>query len=157
MEVTVTYISWSSDLPYILQSFSCINTILSDYVLVWSEVWPPNKCRLHWPLFHSPVILSSILKKYFIYKHHTFRLSFSIARHFTANVGHSDLYMYFRVWWFYLKSWTVLSDYNLIWLKGWLQNKCSDLYFIVQWFCLEEYFMFIIILGMTRCLILKLL
>ena len=35
-----------------------MNIILWDYGSVWPDVWPQNKCRPMWPIFHGPVILS---------------------------------------------------------------------------------------------------
>ena len=40
----------------------CMNIILWDYGSVWSDVWPQNKCRSIWPIFHGQVILSYISK-----------------------------------------------------------------------------------------------
>ena len=39
-----------------------MNIILWDYESIWHDIWPQNKCRLLWPIFHSPVILPYILK-----------------------------------------------------------------------------------------------
>ena len=36
--------------------------IILDYESVWPKVWPQNKYRLLWPVFHGPVILRYILK-----------------------------------------------------------------------------------------------
>ena len=36
---------------------------------LWPEVWPQNKCRSLWPIFHDPVILPCIFD-YSIYEHH---------------------------------------------------------------------------------------
>ena len=33
-----------------------------DYESVWPKVWPQNKYRSLWPIFHGPVILPYILK-----------------------------------------------------------------------------------------------
>ena len=35
--------------------------ILSDYESVWHNIWPRNKCRSLWLIFHGPVILPYIL------------------------------------------------------------------------------------------------
>ena len=42
--------------------FWYMNIILQDYESVWHDVWPQNKCRLLWPIFHGPVIVPYILK-----------------------------------------------------------------------------------------------
>ena len=39
-----------------------MNIILWDYESVWPDMWPQNKCRSLWPIFHGPVILPYILK-----------------------------------------------------------------------------------------------
>ena len=46
----------------ILKTIWYMNTILWDYESVWPDVWPKNKCRSLWPIFHGPVILPYILK-----------------------------------------------------------------------------------------------
>ena len=40
----------------------CMNIIFWDYESVWPKVWPQNKYRSLWPIFHGPVILHYILK-----------------------------------------------------------------------------------------------
>ena len=71
--VTSTCGSWSEgqhDLYFMVQWFCliswrlflCMNIILWDYESAWPDIWPQNKCRSLWPLFHGPVILSYILK-----------------------------------------------------------------------------------------------
>ena len=40
----------------------CMNIIIWDYELVWSNSWPKSKCRSLWPIFHGPVILCYIFK-----------------------------------------------------------------------------------------------
>ena len=39
-----------------------MNIILRDCESVWPDLWPQNKCRSLWPIFHFPVILPYILK-----------------------------------------------------------------------------------------------
>ena len=39
-----------------------MNIILWDYGSVWPDVWPQNKCKSMWPIFHGPVILFYISK-----------------------------------------------------------------------------------------------
>ena len=46
----------------ILKTIWCMNNIIWDYESVWPKVWPQNKYRSAWPIFHGPVILSYILK-----------------------------------------------------------------------------------------------
>ena len=50
-------------LPYILKkTIWCMNITLWDYVSIWPDVWPQNKCMSLWPIVHGPVILCYILK-----------------------------------------------------------------------------------------------
>ena len=49
-------------LPYISKTICSINIILQDYESVWHNIWPQNKCRSLWPIFHDPVILPYTLK-----------------------------------------------------------------------------------------------
>ena len=46
---------------FILKTVLYMNIILSDYESVWHDIWPGNKCRSLWPIFHGPVILPYIL------------------------------------------------------------------------------------------------
>ena len=62
MLATVTYVSWSNDLPYILNTIWWLNVILWENASVWPDLWPPNKCRTQWSIFHDPVTLPNILK-----------------------------------------------------------------------------------------------
>ena len=39
-----------------------MNIILWDCGSVWPHIWPQNKCRSLWPIFHGPVILPYISK-----------------------------------------------------------------------------------------------
>ena len=48
-------------MPFILKTVWCMNIILSDYESVWHDIWPRNKCRSLWLIFHGPVILPYIL------------------------------------------------------------------------------------------------
>ena len=45
---------------HILRSVSWMNVILWDDESVRCNVWPYNKCRLHWHIFHGLVILPHI-------------------------------------------------------------------------------------------------
>ena len=42
----------------------CMNIILWDYESVWNDIWPQNKCRSLWPIFHGLVILPFSLKTF---------------------------------------------------------------------------------------------
>ena len=50
----------------------CMNIIIWDYESVWPEVWPQNKYRSLWPIFHGPMILSYI-SDYLMHEYHIFR------------------------------------------------------------------------------------
>ena len=108
---------WSEgqhDLYFTVQWFCLIswrlfdNIILWDYESVWPKVWPQNKCRSLWPLFHGLVILPCILK--------TIWCMNIVIRDYESvwpdidlkiNVSHCDLY--FMGHWFCIISWR-LSD-----------------------------------------------
>ena len=49
-------------LPYILKTIWCMNIIFWHYDSVWPNIWPQNKYRSLWPIFHGPLILCYILK-----------------------------------------------------------------------------------------------
>ena len=116
-KVTMTYISRSSDFPYILKTFWYMNTILhcdlyfmvqwfclisrtlfdvwTSYFRIMSRCDPArdlkNKCRSLWSIFHSPVILPYILK---------------------------------TIWY----RNTIRQDYESVWHNIWPQNKCRSLW-----------------------------
>ena len=48
-------------LIHILKTAWFMNIILRDYESVWYNIWPQNKCRSLWSIFHGPVILPYIL------------------------------------------------------------------------------------------------
>ena len=57
------------DLYFMFQWFCLISWRLFDVwtsyfgiELVWPKIWPQNKCRSLWPIFHGPVSLPYILK-----------------------------------------------------------------------------------------------
>ena len=56
------YFIGSVILSYNLKTIWCMNIILWYYESLWLDIWPKNKCRSLWPIFHGPVILHSILK-----------------------------------------------------------------------------------------------
>ena len=117
-----------------------MNIIIWDYESVWPYVWPQNKCRSLWPIFHGQVILPYILK--------------------TNRCMNVIIWEYVSVWpqnkyrslWpiFYgpvilryiLKTiWCITSYFGIMGhtdpsfdLK--INVGLSDLYFMVQWFCL---------------------
>ena len=125
--------------------------MLREYQSVWPNIWPQNKCRSLWPIFHFPVILPYILKSIWC-------MNIILWNYETVwqdiwpkiNVGHCDLY--FLVQWFYLVSWRlfdIIYEHHTIGL--WVSmTRCltskylldTDLYFMVQWFCLISWKLF---------------
>ena len=145
------------DLYFMVQWFCLIswrfwymNTTLWDYESVWLDVWPKNKCRSLWPIFHGPVILPYILKT--VWCVNTIIWDYESVWPEVwpeINVGHCDLY--FMVQWFCLIScrlfdistpyFGILSQYDLIFD---LKIKCRSLWpiYMAQWFCLISWRLF---------------
>ena len=59
---------------YILKTIWYMNTVLWDY----ESVWPKNKCRSLWPIFHCP--LTCLISLYLMDKCHTFGKWVSVMR-----------------------------------------------------------------------------
>ena len=55
---------WSSDFALHLEDYLMYEHHTLGLVSVWPDVWPQNKCRSMWPLFHGPVTLSYITKTF---------------------------------------------------------------------------------------------
>ena len=127
-----------------------MNTILWYNESVWPDVWPKNKCRSLWPIFHGQVILPYILKTIWC-------MNFILQDYESVwpdiwpeiNVGHCDLY--FMVQWFCLKSWKLFSSWTSYFGTMSKYDPTSDLkifigywdlYFMVQWFCLASWRLF---------------
>ena len=121
-------------LPYILKTVWCMNILLRNYESVWPDarayktlicylpdIWPKNKCRSLWPIFHGPVILPYILKTVWCMNillrnyesvwpdARAYKTLISTCRTFDLkiNVGHCDLY--FMVQWFCLIFWRLVD------------------------------------------------
>ena len=119
-----------------------MNNIIWDY----ESVWPQNKYRSVWTIFHGPVILPYILK--------TIWCMYIILWEYESvwpkiNVGHCDLYS--MVQWFCLISWRLFDAWTLLlgimsqydpkfYLK--INIGHCDLYFMVQWFCVISWRLF---------------
>ena len=142
-----------------------MNTILWDYESVWPDVWPKNKCRSLWPIFHGPLIMPYIFvfdgwMSYFwkmsqcIYMRYMNTILWDYESVWSMfdlkiNVGHCDLY--FMVQWVCLISWRlfdistsyfgIMSQYDLMFDLKINVGHC-DLYFMVQWFCLISWRLF---------------
>ena len=144
----MTYISWSSNFALHLED--CMNIVVQDYESVWPDIWPQNKCRSLWPIFHGPVILPYILKT--IWYMNTILLFYESVWPDVwskINVGHCDLY--FMVQWICLISWKLFSSWTSYFGTMSQYDPTSDLkifighydlYFMVQWFCLISWRLF---------------
>ena len=156
--VTWTCGSWSEDqhdLYFMVQWFCLISWRLFDVCTSYFQsmnqydpVWPKNKCRSLWPIFHGSVIVPYILKT-------TWASLFGIMNQYDLmhdlkiNVGHCDLY--FTVQWFCLISWR-LVDVCTSYFRSMNQYDPTfdlkinvghcDLYFMVQWLCLIPWRLF---------------
>ena len=127
-----------------------MNTILWDYQLVWPDVWPKNKCRSLWPIFHGPVILPYILKT--IWYMTTILWDYeSVWPDVWPNDKCRLLWLYFMVQWFCLIFWRlfdirtpyfrIMCQYDPMFDLKINVSHC-DLYFLVQWFCLISWRLF---------------
>ena len=120
-----------------------MNSILWNYGSIWPAVWPKNKCRSLWPIFHGPLILPYVVKTIW-YVNTLFGIMSRIDPKF-------DLDLYFMVQWFCLISWRlfdistpyfgIMSQYDLMFNFKINVGHC-DLYFMVQWFCLISWRLF---------------
>ena len=72
----------TSDLKIFLCHCDLYFIVPWDCESVTHNIWPQNKCRSLWPIFHGPVILSC-LEDYLIYEHHTLGLWVSMTQHLT--------------------------------------------------------------------------
>ena len=109
------------------------------------------KWRSAWPIFHSPVILSYILKLFDVCTSYFGSMKqYDPTFDLKINVGHCDLYS--MVQWFCLISWRLFDVWTIYYLGlrvGMTQkfyfkiNKGHyDPYFMVQWFCLISWRLF---------------
>ena len=111
-----------------------MNTILWDYESVWPDVWPKNKCRSLWPIFHGPVILPYILKTIW-YKTTILWDYESVWPDVLPKNKCRSLWLIFHgpvilpinlktIW--YMN--TILWDFESIWPDVWPKNKCRSLW-----------------------------
>ena len=148
--VTWTCGSWSEgqhDLYFTVQWFClissiwCMYIILWDYESVWPEVWPQNKCRSLWPIFHGPVIWPYILKviwcmNILIWDYESVWPDFwpqNICKSLWP-IFHGPVILRYILKTYWCMN-IILWDYGSVWP----QNKCRSLwpiYFMVQWSCL---------------------
>ena len=76
------------DLYFTVQWFCLISWWLLMYESVRPDIWPQNKCRSLWHIFHGPLIVP-YLDGYFIYEHHCLGLWISMTRCITSSCGSS--------------------------------------------------------------------
>ena len=95
-----------------LTSIRCMNIILWDYESVCHDIWPQNKCRSLWLIFHGPMILSYVLKIIWYMSTILYGIMSQYDPMFDLkiNVGHCDLY--FMVQWFCLISWRLMYEHH---------------------------------------------
>ena len=124
--------------------------MLQDYELVWPDIWPKNKCRSLWPVFHGPVICLISRRLFAAWTSYFGIMSqYDTTFDLKINVGHWDLY--FMVHWFCLISWRlfdiwtpylgIMSQYDPMFDVKINVGHC-DLYFMVQWFCVISWRLF---------------
>ena len=152
-KVTITYISRSSDFALYLKIFRYMNIILQDYKSVWHNIWPQNKCRSLWPIFHGPMILPYILQTVWymntilwyyeavwrdVWPKNKCRSQWSLWPILHGRVILP--YIFKTVWCMNF----ILQDYESVWPDIWPKINVDhcDLYFMVQWFCLISWRLF---------------
>ena len=122
------------------------------FVISMTNVWPQNKCRSLWPIFHGPVILPYTLET--ICCMNTIFWDYESVWHniWPQNkcrslwpISHGPLilsYILKTIW--YMNINTILWDYELVWPDVWPKINVGhcDLYVIVQWFCLISWKLF---------------
>ena len=138
----------------ILMTNWCMNIIIWDYESVWPYVWPQNRCRSLWPIFHGQVILLYIFA--YIRLFHVWTSLFGIMTQYDPkfnlkiNIGHYDLYFMVQqlcvISWGLFDVWTsyfgIVGQYDLMFdLK--IDVGLCNLYFMVQSFVLylQDYLM----------------
>ena len=115
-------------LQHILKTIWYINTILWDYESVWPDVWPQNKCRSLWLIFHGPVIFPYILKTDIWTPYFGIVSQYHPMFDLKINIGHCDLY--FIVHWFCLISLYLMDECHTF--GKWVSViRSSDLSFLI--------------------------
>ena len=121
-------------LPYISKTVWCMNITLWDYESVWPDVWPQNKCRSLWPIFHDPVTSPYISKTIWC-------MNIILRDHESAwhdiwpknkcrslwPIFHGPVILpYILKTVCYMN--TILWDYESVWRDVWPRNICSTLW-----------------------------
>ena len=113
------------------------------------DIWPKNKCRSLWLIFHGPMVLPYILKTTDVWTSYFGIMSqYDTTFDLKINVGHCDLY--FMVQWFCLISWRlfdiwtpyfgIMSQYDRMFDHKIFVGHC-DL-FHGPWFCFISWKLF---------------
>ena len=136
--VTWTWGSWSEgqhDLYFTVQWFCliCMYIILWEHESVWPSVWPQNKYRSLWPIFHGPVILPCILKTIWYMNIIIMDYESVFTRRWPKNkcrslwpIFHGPLilcYILKTIWFMNIILW----DYGSVWPDIWPKNKYMSL------------------------------
>ena len=149
---SVTYLSWSSDSVLYLEDSLMDECCTGDIDSVWQEHWPEAIYVGQWPMFHSPVILSCILKTFW-WTHVIIGIldPYDAKNYLIKCMWVSDLH--FMVQWFCLICWRPYNGGIFYW-RYWFSATLTLTYryMFSQWpiFCgyysdsalyLEYYFM----------------
>ena len=115
----MTYISWSTDFCLYLEDYLVYEHHTLDYESVWPNIWPQNKSRSLWPIFHGPLILP--------YEHHYLGLESVWHDSWPRNkcrslwpIFHGPVIlpsMSKTIWWM-----SVIFSDETVWPKFWPQN-----------------------------------
>ena len=133
-----------------------------------TDVWPQNKCRSLWPIFHGPVILPYILKTVW-YMNILLRNYESVWPDVWPENKCRSLWPIFHgpvILPYILKTiWCmniILWDYESVWHDIWHQNKCRSLWpifhgLVILTLYLEDCLIYAhhtlgLCVSMTRCL-----
>ena len=137
-EVSMTYISQSSDFALYLEDYWHMYIILWDY----ESVWPQNNCRSLWPIFHGPVILHYIVKTIWCMNIILWDYGSVWPDIWPQNKWRSLWPLFYgpvilpcilkTIWCMNIIIW----DYDSVWRYVWTQISVGhcDLYFMVKWF-----------------------
>ena len=120
----MTYISQSSDFSLYLE-----DCLVDEHRLdksLWHNLWPQNKCRSQWPIFHSSVILPHILKTIWwmsiicLYNETVWPNIWPQYKYRSFHGPVVSPYILKTVWWLNVILW----DNESVWCKLWVDNIC---------------------------------
>ena len=126
----MTYISRFSDFAYILKTIWCMNVIVRDNESVWHNIWPQNKCRSLWPIFHDQwcCLISWLFD--------VWTSLFGIKSQYDANfvtvtyISWSSAFALHLVDYLICCMNIMLWDYESVWPDVWPPNKCWSMWSI---------------------------